>query len=103
MYKIKTTCNIYESIGFDYPGEEAIKLMSNEEKKAVYLEGISKMNYAINMLAGLPMESNRTFLMWTLQAFKNNFMNFLIELGMTREEIDAKLNEDKEKNKEKKI
>ena len=103
MYKIKTTCNIYESIGFDYPGEEAIKLMSNEEKKVVYLEGISKMNYAINMLAGLPMESKRTFLMWTLQAFKNNFMNFLIELGMTREEIDAKLNEDKEKNKEKKI
>ena len=39
MYKVKTSNNIYESIGFDYPGEEALKLMSDEEKKAMGMRG----------------------------------------------------------------
>lgn len=91
MYKVKTSCNIYESIGFDYPGEEALKLMSDEEKKEVYFEGISKMNHAINILSCFPMESKRTFLMWTLMAFKNNFMVFLSELGVSNEEIEKRL------------
>ena len=103
MYKIKTTCNIYESIGYDYPGEEAIKLMSDEDKKAVYLEGVIKMTNAINILGGLPMESKRSFLMWTLQSFRYNFVKFLNELGMTNEEIELKLKENKDKNKAKRI
>ena len=99
MYKIHTSCNIYESIGFDYPGDEALSLMSDDEKKAVYIEGIMKMNNAINILAGLPMESKRTFLLWTLQAFKNNFINLLNELGMSHEEIEEKSKEENEKAK----
>lgn len=97
--RVKTSCNIYESIGFDYPGEEALKLMSDEDKKAVYLEGIIKMTNAINILAGLPMDSKRTFLQWTLIAFKNNYIVFLNELGMSNEEIEMKLKEEQEKKK----
>lgn len=99
MYKVKTSSNIYESIGYDYPGEEAIKLMSDEEKKTVYLEGVIKMTQAIDLLAGFPMESKRTFLLWTLIAFRNNFIVFLNELGVSKEEIDLKLKEEKEKKK----
>lgn len=99
MYKVKTSNNIYESIGFDYPGEEALKLMNDEEKKAVYLEGVIKMTHAINILNCCKMDSKRTFLLWTLIAFKNNFIVFLNELGMSNEEIEKRLNEENEKNK----
>ena len=99
MYKVKTTNNIYESIGYDYPGEEAIKLMSDEEKKEVYLEGVIKMTHAINILNCCKMDSKRTFLLWTLIAFKNNFIVFLNELGMTTLEIEERLKLEKEKNK----
>ena len=99
MYKVKTTNNIYESIGFDYPGEEALKLMSAEEKKSVYLEGVIKMTHAINILNCCKIDSKRTFLLWTLIAFKNNFMVFLNELGMSNEEIEKRLKEENEKNK----
>jgi hypothetical protein len=99
MYKVKTTNNIYESIGYDYPGEEAIKLMSDEEKKEVYLEGVIKMTHAINILNCCKMDSKRTFLLWTLIAFKNNFIVFLNELGMTTLEIEERLKLEREKNK----
>ena len=102
MYKVDTGCNIYESIGFDYPGEEALKLMSNEEKKAVYLEGIFKISNAINILACFPLDSKRSVLLWTLQSFKYNFTKILNELGVSKEEIDIYLKEEKEKNKQKK-
>ena len=36
------------------------------------------------------MDSKRTFLLWTLITFKNNFMVFLNELGMSNEEIEKK-------------
>ena len=75
--------------------------MSDEEKKEVYLEGVKKMTHAINLLSGLPMESKRTFLMWTLIAFKNNFITFLNELGVSKEEIELKLEEEKQKVKQK--
>ena len=99
MYKVKTSNNIYESIGFDYPGEEALKLMSDEEKKAVYLDGVIKMTHAINILNCCKKDSKRTFLLWTLIAFKNNFIVFLNELGMSTEEIEKRLKEENEKNK----
>ena len=103
MYKVKTSCNIYESIGFDYPGEETLSLMSDDEKKAVYLEGVSKMTNAINILASMPSDSKRTFLLWTLHVFKNNFIIFLNELGVSKEEIELKLKIDNELKKEKKL
>ena len=103
MYKVKTSCNIYESIGFDYPGEEALSLMSDEDKKAVYLEGVSKMTNAINILASMPGDSKRTFLLWTLHAFRNNFINLLKELGVSEEEIELKLKAENELKKEKKL
>jgi hypothetical protein len=99
MYKVKTTNNIYESIGYDYPGEEALKLMSDDEKKEVYLEGVIKMTHAINILNCCKMDSKRTFLLWTLIAFKNNFIVFLNELGMTTLEIEERLKLEREKNK----
>lgn len=99
MYKVKTTNNIYESIGYDYPGEEAIKLMNDDEKKEVYLEGVIKMTHAINILNCCKMDSKRTFLLWTLIAFKNNFIVFLNELGMTTLEIEERLKLEREKNK----
>ena len=98
MYKVKTTNNIYESIGYDYPGEEALKLMSDDEKKEVYLEGVIKMTHAINILNCCKMDSKRTFLLWTLIAFKNNFIVFLNELGMTTLEIEERLKLEREKN-----
>ena len=103
MYKVKTSCNIYESIGFDYPGEEALSLMSDDEKKAIYLEGVSKMTNAINILASMPGDSKRTFLLWTLHAFKNKFINLLKELGVSEEEIELKLKEENDIKKEKKL
>lgn len=99
MYKVKPSNNIYESIGFDYPGEEALSLMTNDEKKEVYLEGVIKMTNAINILASLSFESKRTFLLWTLQVFRNNFISFLNELGMSNEEIELRLKEEKDKKK----
>ena len=99
MYKVKTSNNIYESIGFDYPGEEALSLMSPDEKKEVYLEGVIKMTNAINILASLSPESKRTFLLWTLQVFRNNFISFLNELGMSKEEVEKILKEEQENKK----
>jgi hypothetical protein len=37
--------------------------------------------------------------LWKLQVFRNNFISFLNELGMSKEEIELRLKEEKDKKK----
>ncbi len=99
MYAINAGNNIFEAIGFEYPGEEVLKTMSNEDKKAVYLEGIIKINDALKLLSSFQYEPRITIIVWNLHLFKNRFTLLLNELGLSNEEIDLKIKSETDKKK----